>query len=515
MMGIATTAVMDATTTKKEPAIVRKYRECLERCKEAAASFQDVEGEIRSLDAISCINRGSLISVHGVVTANNTTCKSGGTDYKLIVNLTDPTIQGHIGCNLFKPNKEELPEKVSVGDIIILLNVRITEFNGKPQLLSSRSFQSFHYARASPELRPPESSPVGDLVRLLEYWYAESHPPPTLTSATGASESTSSTRYEKTIGELSRPNVFIDLNCQVIYVGGISNCGKNRVLYVTDFTKNTYLRNFGELRNAILPVPCEMIMVVTLWDDNVRLAENLKPGDYVYIRNMRIKTVSDGKLEGALHGSRGGQNMSNISHLEADHPSVLGMKKRCREANIRSSAPTNIYNNVDPPFPFMTIAEVLKRKEAKTLPKRIQMRVKVIDHLPGDVKQFSRKVCTSCIATAKKDGMCPKCGTDDSVQIQYFFSLLGYDGGDDYLPLVLRGPHAEMFMQDIPPTDFVKDEAAFERLKCALGTLWTVGQGIGFQRVSDAMYFDCMVEAFADREHGVEQFQIVQTEVNW
>ncbi|KAJ2066856.1 hypothetical protein GGI08_001665 [Coemansia sp. S2] len=66
--------------------------------------------------------------------------KSSGTDHKLVVRLTDPTLpRGETVTWMTFRNIHNMPNIKSAGDIVYLENVKVQEFSGKPQLLSNYS----------------------------------------------------------------------------------------------------------------------------------------------------------------------------------------------------------------------------------------------------------------------------------------------------------------------------------------------------------------------------------------
>lgn len=94
-------------------------------------------------------------------------------------------------------------------------------------------------------------------------------------------------------------------------------------LTLTDFTPNPKPMDGYDAQRTIEP---ELLLQAILWDENADQCPDLQLGDYVFLRNAKLKTSKLGMYELSLHGDRM-QHKVNIHKYDIDHPLVKEIEK--------------------------------------------------------------------------------------------------------------------------------------------------------------------------------------------
>ncbi|KAL8649903.1 MAG: hypothetical protein Q9226_005379 [Calogaya cf. arnoldii] len=237
----------------------------------------------------------------------------------------------------------ELPQVDSNDDVVILQKVKISQWSGMIVGISSRNtLWTVCPATSIPEKVPTgrinlksiigkgSSAPTEEQMRsaiqlcnsrdrtVSKTSPASTDPPSTshaqtpvaITSTAGVSSSVTARRDKFALVKEVQAESFYDLLGQVvkIYPGnGVVE------LYITDYTSNSFLFNYGwghgDDETSSLPKwrgPLgKHTLTVNLFPPHSYYAQgNVEEGQYVFLRNTRIKYSRDAKFEGSLHTDR-------------------------------------------------------------------------------------------------------------------------------------------------------------------------------------------------------------------
>ena len=146
-------------------------------------------------------------------------------------------------------------------------------------------------------------------------------------------------------------------------------------VYVTDYTNNGLLFHYhnpeedsklndtdglrqysGFLKKNRWPGPFgKMTLQIKIWPPHSPwLHENVKEEDYVFLRNVRVKTSLDARLEGSLHVDKQYPSRVDVQVLKLNDPEVVQVLKRKQDywKELRSN-------------PFMNKGEPMTKAERK------------------------------------------------------------------------------------------------------------------------------------------------------
>lgn len=305
------------------------------------------------------------VNIMGRVTHFMPPCQTRGIDLMCTFSITDRTLCGEYDegfkIRFFRPTQGELPTIQSSGDVVLLQNLKIKEYQGMAIGLSSFNtswivFQADSIPRNTPanalniksvkspqasqpkhsealyaielcNLRDRDSDKKYDLPGPPQSPSVSSYRPSTAsTPSTGIPSSQTSSRTS--FGGRDKFALVKDLQIQTFYdiVGQVvkiyPNMGRLE-MYFTDYTSNNLLyryewdkpgtenAQYGDEYNYLSkhnrstkwPGPLgQMTIMVTLWPPHSHFAQsNVKEGDYVLLQNVRAKLDRDSKMEAALN----------------------------------------------------------------------------------------------------------------------------------------------------------------------------------------------------------------------
>jgi protection-of-telomeres protein 1 len=286
-------------------------------------------------------NAGATGSFIGVLTHIREPFKSKGDDLILQFTIQDEFSGGSvghntissIGCRLFRRSKDELPKNGAIGDLVLIRNVRISNFGDRINLTcgSRDGAVLFFDSRSIPRPELSTSYGEGGLSR-LRYSSTFSAQPPTWAeqlsiihlkaeanpllpkvqnySAMRASQPARKDR-RTLIQDLTLHN-YHDIVGEVVKM--FSQSSMTMDLYITDYTTNQDLflyedpddpevEDFGYSKARKWPGPFgQMTLQIRLWHPHSTWAnENVREGDLVLLTDVHAKLSGVNKLEGALH----------------------------------------------------------------------------------------------------------------------------------------------------------------------------------------------------------------------
>lgn len=303
------------------------------------------------LDINSALSRlNAEVNVMGVVTDFLPPCISRGTDFMSSFSIADSSYGGihddGLKIRFFRPLANQMPAIRGTGDVVLLRGIKIKEWSGMTQGLSTRGTSWVVFPAESIPAKAPLSAVQLKSVRdtrglapnISEMHYAislcnsrdrstftASSSPPTGSSLTPVLNAPSIVQGRDKFSLIKDVNVdtFYNLVGQVVRLYPTND----RVeLYITDYTWNSLLWNNPEpddesgsgqegdeynytgsnsAKKKKKGPYGKMTLTVTLWGNNAYFCQqNIKEDDFVHLRNVRIKYSKDAKVEGALHSDR-------------------------------------------------------------------------------------------------------------------------------------------------------------------------------------------------------------------
>ena len=302
----------------------------------------------KTLDEVLLL-KGESVNIIGVVRDFLEPAKTRGTDWAITFTLHDPAWREGLGLKvrIFQKAEDLLPRIQNQGDVVILRNVKLNDYNGQQIVLSNfastwsvlehaslndstavngsditikqgnvaphPTISDLRYAKAILELENPNNWP----------------PPPKPTAAQVASimtqnGGTAPLAYQKfkevkdCILPSDKQYIFAELFGEVrkVYAHDMK-CE----LYITDYTTNPFVFDYkrdedgadgrdGDSYGYIPDTPKswpgpwgKTVLPVILWPPHRDFALNkVKEDDYVYLKNVQVKFDKMGRLEGHCRG---------------------------------------------------------------------------------------------------------------------------------------------------------------------------------------------------------------------
>lgn len=307
-------------------------------------------------DATSVAESVNLI---GVLISYDGPKPSRGIDHVLAFTIQDDFTSGSVGGDtsisgrIFKP-ANKFPKIAGPGDVLIIRKAKLTQWNGRMECISNRGLTSI-------TVFPSNMIPVPDLSHAYQAGSqnllcdsSSGAPQPTISeqmavihlkhASSGSSRQVQ--QHAATVISKSRTMerdclikdlqlaTFADVRAQIVNIYRYPMGGQVD-LKVTDYTPNESLfyypdpekeGGFVADRHWKGPYGC-MTLNVTLYEKNANWASvNLSVGDYVFIRNMKVKLSNRNTLEGVVHQDRLNPNKVDIRLL--NNPSDIAEIKQ-------------------------------------------------------------------------------------------------------------------------------------------------------------------------------------------
>ncbi|KAI8831721.1 hypothetical protein BC829DRAFT_409325 [Chytridium lagenaria] len=294
-----------------------------------------------------------------------------GADWILSCCIKDPSSSFELRLNLFKPSREDFPPDIPLHRIICITHIRTQTFQDKLVAVSTKQSQVIlcpEYIDKGSELWPYK--PI--ITQLLDWRQSELKNAGVVrtmnVSTSLAITQNVSKRRVATVAEL-KPNMFCDMYCQVISIPNPERTQRFASIIISDFTSNPMIT----------------------WD--------LRLGDYVFLRNVRVKNTR-GFFEAALHGNSNPKNNGTlITTVDSLLPEVLNLRTRSLKLDMDLGHPHS--------FPPASIRQLQT-------------------NCSGAFEYLTCRSCAACVVQARSDSEFCKCGAP--FQYEYFFSLLLTDG---------------------------------------------------------------------------------------
>ncbi|XP_030309502.1 protection of telomeres protein 1 [Calypte anna] len=267
---------------------------------------------------------GTVVNLYGIVKFFKPPYVSKGTDYCSVVTLVDPS-NVKLTCTLFNGNLDALPKIYKVGDIVRFHRIKIREYNGQMQGITSGGFSSLTFdGTVGAPVVPRTSSKVytfmdeeQKVIEELRAWAASN------LSIPGPAAKLSGVQ----------PMLFFDLTCQL--VGKAKVDGSSFLLKVWDGTKCPYptwkvpveARDMEGDKVHLYQLR-KLTVDILVYDNHVQLAKSFQIGSFLRIYSIHAKQVSAHQdvshLEFHLHG--GTCYGRGIGVLPESNPDVKELK---------------------------------------------------------------------------------------------------------------------------------------------------------------------------------------------
>ncbi|XP_075002819.1 protection of telomeres protein 1 isoform X5 [Calonectris borealis] len=363
---------------------------------------------------------GTIVNLYGVVKFFKPPYVSKGTDYCSVVTLVDPT-NVKLTCTLFNGNLDSLPKIYKVGDIVRFHRIKIREYNGQMQGITSAGFASLTFdGTVGAPVVPRTSSKVYTFmdeeqktIEELRVWAASN------LSISGPAAKLSGVQ----------PMLFFDLTCQL--VGKAKVDGSSFLLKVWDGTKCPYPTwkvpveaKDLEGEKVLLHQLRNLTVDILVYDNHVQLAKSLKIGSFLRIYSIHTKQASAddegvSHIEFHLHG--GTCYGRGIGVLPESNPDVKELKAFLESVdladceNMESMSSMELegtFNNVTDleshlqrcqqlSVTVLTDHQDLNNIELKTIlnsmaPQQYRIRAKLRTYKPQKLYQSIKLHCSKC-----------------------------------------------------------------------------------------------------------------------
>ncbi|XP_014733232.1 PREDICTED: protection of telomeres protein 1 isoform X3 [Sturnus vulgaris] len=363
---------------------------------------------------------GTIVNLYGVVKFFKPPYISKGTDYCSVVTLVDPS-NVKLTCSLFSGNLDSLPKIYKVGDIVRFHRIKIREYNGQMQGITSGGFASLTFdGTVGAPVVPRTSSRVYTFtdeeqktIEELRSWAASN------ISISGPAAKLSGVQ----------PMLFFDLTCQL--VGKAKVDGSSFLLKVWDGTKCPYPTwkvpveaKDLEGEKVLLHQLRNLAVDILVYDNHVQLAESLKVGSFLRIYSIHTKQAStDNKdvshIEFHLHG--GTCYGRGIGVLPESNPDVKELKAFLESVDLTDSQNIESMCSMDVDSTFANVTDLelhlqrcqqlsvtvltdhqdLSNTELKTItkspaPQQYRIRAKLRTYKPQKLHQSVKLHCSKC-----------------------------------------------------------------------------------------------------------------------
>ncbi|NXL63596.1 POTE1 protein, partial [Chordeiles acutipennis] len=363
---------------------------------------------------------GTIVNLYGIVKFFKPPYVSKGTDYCSVVTLVDPS-NVKLTCTLFNGNLDSLPKIYKVGDIVRFHRIKIREYNGQMQGITSAGFASLTFdGTVGAPVVPRTSSKVYTFmdeeqktIEELRIWAASN------LSISGPAAKLSDVQ----------PMLFFDLTCQLI--GKAKVDGSSFLLKVWDGTKCPYptwkvpveARDL-EGEKVVLHQLRNLAVDILVYDNHVQLAKSLKIGSFLRIYSIHTKQASADNedvshIEFHLHG--GTCYGRGIGVLPESNPDIKELKAFLESVDLADSQRMESMSSLEFDDTFNSVTDFeshlercqqlsvtvltdhqdLSNTELKTIlnstaPRQYRIRAKLRTYKPQKLYQSIKLHCSKC-----------------------------------------------------------------------------------------------------------------------
>ncbi|XP_066919617.1 protection of telomeres protein 1-like [Clytia hemisphaerica] len=445
------------------------------------------------------------VNIYGIVKYYREPIRTSTGQYNSMLTLVDESVQDDlekgIRCNLFGNSVDELPQINKIGDIVRIHRAFIKFFNGRLQLQANKRACAWIVVSMD-DVENVKSSHENFTFTIIDRRTVEALCEFYKTNVTSVDEDATNLTMFKDF----TMNSYVNCMAKVI---GIYRFETNYcLLKVSDGSKVNFssFRQSGKIDNTCLMHWVDQDAAeatrnhsfdISVFDDHVKILDDLKVGDYVLFCNLHIKRVtystytsgmihtfnlkevqdSKGWAEVILHSGR--SYGRGISIVEADRAGVADIKGRVQalmdnyQANkAREHVPRPLQDSLTttdyPAQPFRAIQTI----QNTAVPNKFRLRGKLIGIKPGSIEDFVMKMCNGCdtiYSRSTSNKCCPSC-PDKELEHKIYFQLLVEDH-TGLLKADVYDKEAEYFLNSMTPHILLTDSARRENVELKMKTL--------------------------------------------
>jgi protection-of-telomeres protein 1 len=346
---------------------------------------------------------GTIVSLLGVIVSSNPPKRTRGTDWVLELTIQDEFTTGAIGSDatikarLFRPGPDKFPKDFKVGDVALLRNFKLNEWNLR--------VDAVWIAQSGVLIFPASGIPIPALSQA--YQVGTQNLPYTATFGTkdptaqeqmavirlkqDASGTVQQVKQDAATQSAARPardklalikdmvfDKFYDLRAQVVNIY-YTNVGTVD-LKVTDYTENSLLFRYVHpddedyvYQKMDWEGPFGQYTInVLLYGNNASWArEHAAVGEYVFLKNMHTKMSPANKLEGVLHDDRQRPNQIDIRKLMkgSDIDEINQRRKAYESTRKKKSAFEELQPAPNNPLAKSTMSRKAEKKARQRMQK--------------------------------------------------------------------------------------------------------------------------------------------------
>ncbi|KAH9952071.1 hypothetical protein B0H21DRAFT_12289 [Amylocystis lapponica] len=301
------------------------------------------------------VTERSPYNVIGVVAAADGINRTSTGEYKTRIVVADPSIfkDRDFSINLFQKTEGRLPEPKR-GDILLLRRMHGDEYQGnycgsgpsyKPWVWSIFDPRTGEVRRAADRNAvnivnfQPNEQELQYCLRLDDWWRAAVSDAGADVTVHRVADMVVRGRVHRLIRDASphaEPNGFFDCTVEVLY-GYMNPANNNQVysLYVTDYTRNPSIS--AVQRDWCPPSLAEQVLKMEMWGDAAELGPKMKPGEYYFMGNSRMKIGEGGDLEGTISEVQKIRKMDEDMLEGEPHFEALLRRKKEWEAQVEEN----------------------------------------------------------------------------------------------------------------------------------------------------------------------------------
>jgi len=293
----------------------------------------------------------STVSLIGVLVSLDAPRTTGGKDMALDFTIQDDFTSSEVGgessisCRLFRPSEDKFPKISGIGDVVILRRWQLQQYQLRMDAVGYRTshmvvFPSHRIPvpglseafQAGSQKLPHERAgglppTIPEQMAVIHLKHASTGAAPQVKQHATISASKAKTARKKSLIKDLQLDTFYDVCAQVVDFY-YTQLGDRVDLKVTDYTPNEQMLYYPDpdsekdfpVRERRWSSPFgHMVLNITVYGANAAwIQENLGQGDFVFVRNMRAKLATNGKLEGALHEDKMNDSKVDIMLLKSE-----------------------------------------------------------------------------------------------------------------------------------------------------------------------------------------------------
>jgi hypothetical protein len=341
----------------------------------------------------------TTVNLIGIVVSFDSPKTTKGKDLALDFTIQDDFTSGDVGgqssitCRFFRPTQDKFPKISGVGDVVILRKFELQQYSFRMDAIGSRLSHMLVFPSSRipvPELSQPFQAgsqklphastggippTIPEQMAVVHLKHASTGAAPQVQQHAATSVSKARTARRKGLVKDLELGNFYDVCVQIVNIY-YYQMGGQVDLKVTDYTPNEQMFYYADpdqekdwlVKGKPWKGPFGYLTLnVTLYGTNAEwVQENLADGDYVFIRNMRVKLSDRGKLEGALFDDKLNPSQVDIRHLQ-NAAEIEAIDKRREEYEEKRATKTafELLQNEPKKSSAKTSSEKRKAKKEK------------------------------------------------------------------------------------------------------------------------------------------------------